>query len=85
MSHPTDAPVGQGSYLWRQYSLLTDSRLLYELLAKDNSLVAPLQAFLDNGPRLSDDGAGHHEALVAKCGCTESVPVSHALRKGSLT
>ena len=68
-----------------QYSLLTDGGLLYELLAKDNSLVAPLQALLHNSSRLPDNGAGHHEALVAKHRYTKSVKVSHAVRTGTLT
>jgi hypothetical protein len=49
-----------------RYSLLTDSGLLDEALAKDLSLVTPLEAFFDDGPGLSDDGARHHEALVVK-------------------
>ena len=68
-----------------QYSLLTDGGLFYELLAKDNSLIAPLQALLHNSSRLSDNGAGHHKALVAKHGYNKSVKVSHAVRTGTLT
>ena len=45
-------------------SLLSDGRLLDELLAKDDTLVAPFQALFDDGAGLADDGAGHHEALV---------------------
>ena len=67
-SYPTDAPVAQEGYLWRQYSLLTDGWLLYQLLPKDNPLVAPLETLLDNGSRLSDDGACHHKPLVIEVG-----------------
>jgi hypothetical protein len=34
---------------------------------------------------LPDNGAGHHEALVAKHRYTKSVKVSHAVRTGTLT
>jgi hypothetical protein len=38
--------------------------LLDKFLAENDALVAPLEAFLDDGSRLADDGTGHHEALV---------------------
>lgn len=49
-----------------QNSLLSDGRLLNQLLAEDYALVAPLETFLHNGPGVADDGAGHHEALVVE-------------------
>jgi hypothetical protein len=46
--------------------LLSNGRLLDEFLAKDNALVTPFQAFLNNGSRLSDDGTCHHKAFMVK-------------------
>jgi len=46
--------------------LLSDSRLLNELLAENDALVAPLQTLFDDGSRLADDCTRHHEALVVE-------------------
>lgn len=52
--------------LGKGISLLTDDGLLNELLAKDDALVAPLQALLDDGHGHAHDGSDHHEALVVE-------------------
>lgn len=44
--------------------LLSDGGLFNQLLAEYDALVAPLQTFLYGGARVSNDSAGHHEALV---------------------
>lgn len=48
--------------------LLPDNGLFHELLAEDYALIAPLQTFFYNGPRVPDDTAGHHEAFVVEVG-----------------
>jgi hypothetical protein len=45
---------------------LSDGGLLDERFAKDLSLVAPFEAFFDDGSGLADDCASHHEALVVE-------------------
>lgn len=47
-------------------SLLSNGWLLDQPLAKDDALVAPFQALLDDGHRRADDGADHHEPLVVE-------------------
>ena len=42
--------------------------LLDEFLAEDDALVAPFEAFFDDGAHLADHAAGHHEALVVEVG-----------------
>jgi hypothetical protein len=49
-----------------KYSLLSDGGLLNKALAKYLSLITPFEAFFNNCPGLSDDGARHHEALVVE-------------------
>ena len=49
-------------------SLLSDSRLLNQFLAKNYPLIAPLEALFNNSSRLSDDSAGHHKTLVVEVG-----------------
>lgn len=46
--------------------LLSHHGLLDQLLPEDQSLVAPLEALLDDGRGHADDTAGHHEALVVE-------------------
>jgi hypothetical protein len=48
--------------------LLSDGGLLDEFLVEDDALVAPFQALFNDSSRLSDHGAGHHEALVIEVG-----------------
>jgi hypothetical protein len=49
---------------------LSDGRLLHQLLAEDDPLVAPLQALLDDCSRVSDDCTSHHKALMVEvCHC----------------
>lgn len=47
-------------------SLLADGGLLDELLVKDDTLVAPLQALLDNSHGHAHHGGNHHESLVVE-------------------
>lgn len=47
-----------------KYLLLANSRLLNELLAKDDSLVAPFEALFNDSAGLSDHSARHHESLM---------------------
>ena len=48
------------------YALLPDGRLLDELLAKDNALVAPFQTLFHHGAGHAYHTAAHHEAFVVE-------------------
>lgn len=48
--------------------LLPDDGLGDEGLAKDDTLVAPLHALIDNDPGVADDTAAHNPALVVEVG-----------------
>lgn len=45
-------------------NLASDDWLLNERLAKDDALVAPFEAFLENGAGPAGDHSAHHEAFV---------------------
>lgn len=47
-------------------SLLTNDGLVNEALAKDDALVGPLEALLDDEARRGDGAAGHDPALVVE-------------------
>jgi hypothetical protein len=55
-------------YHAERYLLLSDSGLFDERFAKYLSLVAPLEAFFDDGSGLANHGASHHEPLVVEVG-----------------
>jgi hypothetical protein len=56
--------VSCNAYRTGECLLLSNGRLLDELLAKDHALVAPFEALFDDCARLADHAARHHEALV---------------------
>jgi hypothetical protein len=47
-------------------SLLSDNGLIYETLAKDNTLVGPFQTFLCDGTAFSDVTTSHSETFVVE-------------------
>ena len=62
---PRLVSLAKGNHLGE---LLANDGLVDQTLAKDKTLVSPLERLLDNEAHVADGGAGHHPALVVEVG-----------------